>query len=105
MEALETGDFIRFQQHNRKKSLEVISVPLFIRKSKCRIYLPEPQIKAINWTKPKQTKKRGFWEWLVPDVGPSPRYLKDVTQPTKHESEDWDAENDDIEEEDAILFL
>ncbi len=50
MEALETGDFIRFRQYNRNKPLDIISVPLFKDKPRAQLYLkfkqpqePEPQ--------------------------------------------------------------
>ncbi|WGM89557.1 MAG: hypothetical protein NUK63_00065 [Candidatus Bathyarchaeum tardum] len=51
MEGLETGDFIRFQQYNRTKPLDVVSVPLFMPKTKPRQYLPapsQPKIKEIK---------------------------------------------------------
>lgn len=95
MEGLDVGDFIRYRQYNRKKPLDVISVPLFIRKTKPRIYIAEPKIKPIIYTEPKpQNKLLKVFKGLTQEN----KFVRDVTP-------EEDLDNEIEEEEDAILFL
>lgn len=82
-EGLGVGDFIRFLQHKRDKPLEVVSVPLFVPKTKPRQYVPKPTQPKIR--KIKKSKQRGFFsKFLELFMSREDRIIAEINRLNQH---------------------